>query len=534
MNEDLATAEWRGAERVARERVAAEARAGEFAAIEGRQRAILDAALDCVISMDSGGRITYFNAAAERTFTRNAEEVIGLDMAEVIVPPSLRDRHREGLVRHLRTGESRVLDRRMELQGMRADGSEFPIELTVTRVELGEEPGFTAYIRDISERQRAEEDLIAAERRLRLVAAEQAALRRVATLVARGAIPQDVFDAVCEETGRLIEATNVNLAHFTPAGNNLTVASWSLHGNQVPQGTELPLGDETINAMVQRTKTPARLDSYDGVAGELAELIRKLGIRSEIAAPVVIDGHVWGALIAGSDKSKPLPERTESRLAKFAELTATAVSNATARAGLIAASRRVIEAGDAARRRVTRDLHDGAQQQFVNSVIHLQLAQQKWTQSPGRATELLDLGITEAVAGIETLRELAAGIHPAILTDRGLAAAVEALAKTLPVSTEVEIAEVPLPRPMEASVYFFCSEALATSARVQIQAEDSCLIVEIADDGVGGAAARSDSSGLTSLSDRVAALDGHLELRSPEARGTTLRASIPLQAEVSA
>jgi PAS domain S-box-containing protein len=542
MNDDMASVERRGAERAAREGGVAEAGAAELAAIEGRQRAVLDAALDCVISMDRGGLITYFNAAAERTFGRDADEVIGLEMAEVIVPPSLRDGHREGLARHLRTGESRVLDRRIELQGMRANGSEFPVELTVTRVELGDEPGFTAYIRDITERKQAEENLIAAEQRLKLVAAEQAALRRVATLVARGAVSGDVFDAVCEETGRLIEATNVNLAHFTPAGTNLTVASWSLHGNHIPRGTELPLEGETINAMVQRTKAPAHVDSYDAVSGELAELIRKLGVRSEIAAPVVIDGHVWGALVAGSDKSEPLSQGTESRLANFAELIATAVSNATARAELIAASRRVIEAGDAARRGVTRDLHDGAQQQFVNSVINLQLAQQKWTRSPGRANELLNLGITEAAAGIEALRELAAGIHPAILTDRGLAAAVEALVKTMPVSTEVDIAEVALPASMEASVYFFCSEALtnvvkharATSARVQIEVEDSCLLVEIEDDGIGGAAPRSDGIGLTSMSDRVAALDGHLELRSPEAGGTSLRASIPLQAEVSA
>ena len=510
------------------ERVA-KTRAAELAASEARQRATLDAALDCVISMSRSGLITYFNPAAERTFGRRADDVIGLEMAEVIVPPSLRAGHREGLARHLATGERLVLDRRIELQGMRADGSEFPLELTVTRVELSDEPGFTAYIRDITERKQAEEDLIAAQRRIKLIAAEQAVLRRVATLVARGAVPQDVFDAVCEETGRLIEAANVSLAHFTPGGENVTVASWSRRGNHVALGTPLPLEGATINAAVRRSKAPARVDSYEGVSGELAGLI---------AAPVVIDGHVWGALIAGSGKDTPLPEGTESRLADFAELIAMAVSNATGRAELIAASRRVVAAGDAARRRVTRDLHDGAQQLLVNSVINLQLAQQKWAQSPHRAKQLLDIGVDEAAVGIEALRELAAGIHPAILTDRGLAAAVEALAKTMSLPTEVEVSDVSLPRSTEASVYFFCSEALtnvakharAKSARVEIQVVDGCLIVEVTDDGVGGAAPRSDESGLTSLGDRVAALDGHLELRSPEAGGTALRASIPLGA----
>ena len=509
-----------------------EAPVADLAASEARHRATLDAALDCVISMSRSGLITYFNAAAERTFGRSAEDVIGLEMADVIVPPSLRNGHREGLARHLATGESRVLDRRIELQGMRADGSEFPVELTVTRVELGDEPGFTAYLRDITERKQAEEDLVAAQRRLKLIAAEQAALRRVATLVARGAVPQDVFDAVCGETGRLIEATHVSLAHFTPTGTNRTVASWSLRGNHVPPGVELPLEDETINETGRRIKTPARVDSYDDVSGGLAALI---------AAPVMIDGQVWGALVAGSDKHAPLPEGTESRLANFAELIATAVSNATAHAELIAASRRVVEAGDAARRQVTRNLHDGAQQQLVNAVINLQLAQQKWAHSPKRAKELLDLGAEEAALGIEALRELAAGIHPAILTDRGLAAAVDALAKTMPVPTEVEIADVSLGESVEASVYFFCSEGLtnvakharAKSARVEIQVQEGCLIVEIADDGVGGAAPRSGESGLTSLSDRVAALKGHLELRSPASGGTTLRASIPLVPEVS-
>jgi len=235
--------------------------AADLAASEARHRATLDAALDCVISMSRSGSITYFNAAAEQTFGRSAEDVIGLEMAEVIVPPSLRKGHREGLARHLATGERRVLDRRIELQAMRADGSEFPIELTVTRVELGDEPGFTAYVRDITERKQAEEDLIAAQRRLKLIADEQAALRKVATLVARGAVPQDVFDAVCEETGRLIEATSVSLAHFTPAGTNLTVASWSLRGNHVPPGMELPLEEETINEKVRRIKAPACVDS---------------------------------------------------------------------------------------------------------------------------------------------------------------------------------------------------------------------------------------------------------------------------------
>jgi GAF domain-containing protein len=221
---------------------------------------------------------------------------------------------------------------------------------------------------------------------LRRFVDEQAALRRIATLVAEGAESRVVFDAVCEGTGRLMGATNVNLAHFTPDGFNLTMAGWSIRENHVPTGTRLLLDGETINVIIRRTGAAARVRTYEGVAGELANVLRRLGIRSEVGAPVVVDGKVWGALIAGSDKSEEFPSDAESRLASFAELIATAVANATARAELVGAQRRLIEASDAARQRLTRDIHDGAQQQFVNTLINVQLAQQKLSSAPNRAT----------------------------------------------------------------------------------------------------------------------------------------------------
>jgi PAS domain S-box-containing protein len=529
----------RAAEQATRERDIAKARADELAASEARQRAILEAALDCVIGIDDRGRVTYFNAAAERTFGYHATDVLGRELAEVIVPPSLRDHHREGFARHLATGERRVLDQRIEITGMRADGSEFPVELTVTRSDVLGAPAFTGYVRDITERKRNEHELLAAREREKLVADEQAALRRVATLVARGAAPRDVFDAVCEETGRLIGATNVNLAHFTTDRMNLTMSGWSVRGSHVPTGTRLPLQGDSVNALVQRTQAPARLDSYEGGAGELAALLRRLGITSEVAAPVVVDGHLWGALVAGSDEPAPLPPGTELRVARFAELIGTAVSNAAARSELLAARRRVIEAADAARARLTHDLHDGAQQQFVNTVLNLQLARDKWSSSPERANELVALALREAKLGIDGLRELAAGIHPAILTNRGLAAALEALVVGLPVQVDLDVVDLRLPAGIEASVYFFCSEALtnvvkhahAGAARVQIAWEDAQLAVEVRDDGIGGAAPRVAGSGLPGLGDRIASLDGVLEISSPSGEGTLLRARIPLPAE---
>jgi GAF domain-containing protein len=129
---------------------------------------------------------------------------------------------------------------------------------------------------------------------LRFVADEQAALRRVATLVARGASTQEVFDAVCEEAGRLLDATSVNLAHFTADDLNVTMAGWSIRGTHVPTGTRLPLDGETINVVIRRTRSPARADTYDDVEGELAALLRRIGVRCEVGAPVVVDGEVWG------------------------------------------------------------------------------------------------------------------------------------------------------------------------------------------------------------------------------------------------
>ena len=177
---------------------------------------------------------------------------------------------------------------------------------------------------------------------LRFVADEQAALRRVATLVAQGAVPQAVFDAVCEETGRLIGATTVNLAHFTADHVNLTMSGWSLRGVHVPTGTRLPLEGESINSLVERTGRPGRVDSYEDLTGPLAARLRELGVRSEVGAPVVVDGRVWGLLIAGTDKPVPLPPGAEGRVASFAELIAAAVANAAARAELLASRARIV------------------------------------------------------------------------------------------------------------------------------------------------------------------------------------------------
>jgi signal transduction histidine kinase len=361
-----------------------------------------------------------------------------------------------------------------------------------------------------------------AREELRRLADEQAALRRVATLVAQGAEPADVFDAVCRETGALFGAASVNLAQFTPDGLNIAVAGWSLRDVHVPAGTVAPLEGETIDTLVLATGAPGRFDSYEHATGELAQLLRERGVRSEVGAPVVVDGRVWGALIAGTDEPEPLPTGLETRLASFAELIATAVSNAANQAELLASRARIVEAGDEQRRRVVRDLHDGAQQRLVNAVMTLQLGD-------------VDAGIEHVRAAIAELRELARGIHPAILTDHGLAAAVESLADRAPLPVAVEIPETRFPPLIESAAYFICAEALtnvakyahAQRARVCVEQVDGRLELTISDDGVGGAEA-SAGGGLRGLQDRAAALHGTITVESPRGAGTRISVVLPI------
>jgi PAS domain S-box-containing protein len=388
---------------------------------------------------------------------------------------------------------------------------------------------FTALVATAISNTQAREDL-------RLLADEQAALHRLATLVAEGVEPELVFDSVCRETGRLLGASSVNLAHLTPDGFSHAVAGWSRREVHVPPGTRLPLGDGTIDALVHDTAAPGRVDSYDRATGELADLLRRLGIRSEVGAPVVVEGQVWGVLIAGTDEAEPLPTGTEQRLASFAELIATAVSNATARSELVASRARIVEAADEQRRRIVRDLHDGAQQRLVQAVMTQQRAL-NFDDLPPDLRSLLKDGLQHSRSAIGELRELAHGIHPAILTDHGLGAAVEALADRAPLPVELEIDDERYPAAVESAAYFVVAEALtnvakyadATLARVGASCTQGRLVVTVEDDGVGGAT-RSPGRGLSGLVDRLAAVDGSLTLESPRGGGTRIRAEIPVLA----
>jgi signal transduction histidine kinase len=306
----------------------------------------------------------------------------------------------------------------------------------------------------------------------------------------------------------------------------------------VPTGTRLPLEGETINAIVRRTRASARVDSYDDVAGELAELIRRRGIGSEVGAPVIVEGEVWGALIAGWDGPEPSPEGTERRLASFAELIATAVSNASNRSELIASRARIVAAADEARRQIERNLHDGIQQQLVALELELKTVEAEIPADLEPTRQDLER-LQEALETVlDDVREISQGVHPATLSQWGLGPALRTLARRSAIPVELEI-DVPdrLPDSVEIATYYVVSEALANVTKhaqasyvsVEVELAAGWLHASVRDDGIGGVDTGR-GSGLTGLVDRVEALGGRLSLTSAPQQGTTVAVALPLGA----
>jgi signal transduction histidine kinase len=372
----------------------------------------------------------------------------------------------------------------------------------------------------------------------RLVA-EQAALRRVATLVARGIDPGEVFSAVAEEVRRLLDADTAAVARYEPDGKSVMIvggAREALVKFQV--GAPVKLRDYLDMATVWRTGRPARVDE-DQWSSELdpdAEGLRKLGIRSIVASPVIVEGRLWGVVTASTKRGPFFPDAAD-RMAHFTELVATAVGNAESRTELAASRARIVAASDEARRRIERDLHDGTQQRLVSLGLELRHAQDMVP------AELPALGakigqVAEELNGVvEDLREIARGIHPAILSEGGLWPALRTLARRAANAVELEVAATArLPEPIEVAAYYVCSEALTNATRyarasvvhVAVEERDDRLHLSIRDDGVGGAdPAR--GSGLIGLRDRVEALGGSFEVSGPPGQGTLILVQLPLR-----
>jgi signal transduction histidine kinase len=381
------------------------------------------------------------------------------------------------------------------------------------------------------ERRRHERALHEREATYRALADEQAALRRVAMLVAAGAPQRELLESVACEVGRLFSADVASLVRCDGERAEI-VAGWNASpARPVRTGHVFDVETSFVTKTALRTGRPARGDERQ----LRDEVVRELGIRSAVAAPIDVAGRRWGVVRAGRTGEEPLPAGAETRLGDFAGLVAQAIANAEARQELTASRSRIVEAGDAARRRIERNLHDGAQQRLVGLSLSLRLAQRRLEGDP-RASRLL-AGLAEDVAeALRELRELARGIHPAVLTDRGLGPALEALAARAPLP--VELRTTPrerLPEPVEATAYYIVAEALtnvakyagATVATVSVEHPDGRLRVAVADDGIGGAD-MTRGSGLRGLADRAEALRGTLRVESAAGRGTTVIAELPV------
>jgi signal transduction histidine kinase len=368
------------------------------------------------------------------------------------------------------------------------------------------------------------------------LAEEQAALRRVATLVANGAQPAEVSQAVIDEVGQVIGADAAALFHFESDRIATMASTWSMSGPSLPVGTQLPIEKGTAARLIVETRRPARINSYDGVPGATVALARELGWRSAVAAPVIVDGRLWGMAIVYSTSDRLLPPDTEERLLQFTDVVATAIANADSRAQLDLSRSRIVATADATRRRIERDLHDGAQQQLVSLALQLRAAQAMVpTELSEHRAELSN--VVEGLTGVlDDLREIALGIHPAVLADGGLAPALKTLARRSPLPVELDVrVDGRLSEQVEVAAYYVVSEALTNAAKyarasvvlVDVEQRNRMLCVIVQDDGRGGADPER-GSGLIGLQDRAEAIGGTISLVSPEGNGTSLRVELPL------
>jgi signal transduction histidine kinase len=364
----------------------------------------------------------------------------------------------------------------------------------------------------------------------RRIADEQTALRRVAVLVARGVGPDVVFAAVAGEVGGLFGADGAAIARFEPDGEMTVLGGYGFaRARPGWRGRPNPVG---VMGPIRATGRAARRDAEASVPVPPSS-----ESRSAVASPIMVEGKVWGAVVVGSRRDR-LPQDTESRLAEFTELAATAIANTESRAELTTSRARIVAAADHTRRRIERDLHDGVQQRLVSLAVRLRAAQ---TVVPPGSDELraqLDHAVGEATGALEDLRETARGIHPAILADGGLRAALRALARRSPIPVDLRVeVDGRLSEQVELAAYYVVAEALTNATKharatvvtvtVDTDPADAVLRVEVSDDGDGGADFTR-GTGLVGLKDRVEALGGRFVLHSPHGAGTALRVQLSL------
>jgi signal transduction histidine kinase len=386
---------------------------------------------------------------------------------------------------------------------------------------------FTELVATSISRTQAQDDL-------RRLAEEQTSLRRVATLVAKAASPAEIFSAVVEEVGRILQLDRVEMVRYEPDGTATVIGASGDHPFAV--GSQWKLDGPSVMASVFDTGRQARIDNYGGLPGMIAAAARDGGFQSAIGAPVTVDGRTWGAIIAISLDQEPIPGRSEVRLSQFTDLVATALSNATARDELIASRARIVTAGDEARRRIERDLHDGAQQRLLALGLDLQRVRASVPEDQRGTRSGLEQLEHDLELVLQEVREISRGLHPASLARVGLLRSLRALARGTPVPVEmdIDIVERP-PEPIEIATYYAVSEVLtnaikhsrASAISVHVKCDQTGLQATLSDDGVGGAVAGA-GSGLTGLSDRVEALGGRFTIESPPGEGTTISIELPI------
>ena len=375
-----------------------------------------------------------------------------------------------------------------------------------------------------------------AEHRLRELADTQASLRRLAMLVARGESPEAVFAAVTGEALRYFGNGTARMIRFELDRTATLVANEGTTGPHVRVGRRWegypPTG---LTATVLRTGRAARVDDYGDLPGGEPYLAE--GLRSAVAMPVHVHGRLWGMIAVGSGQG-PLPADTEQRMTEFTELVATAVANAQSRAELITSRARIVAASDEVRRRIERDLHDGAQQRLIALALRLRMAAEPSTERGEPRTEMTDAA-AELMGVVDELREISRGIHPTILSKAGLRPALRALGRRSVVPVELDVrVDGRLSEPVEVGIYYVVSEMLANAEKharasvveVSAEAADGMLRVRVRDDGIGGADPVR-GSGLLGLKDRIEALGGTFSVHSPLGRGTTVICEVPVTAD---
>ncbi len=366
---------------------------------------------------------------------------------------------------------------------------------------------------------------------------EQAALRMVATLVARGVPSAEVFNAVASEVGHLFKAQYAAIRRYESCDSAVVVGAWTERpGGGLPVGSHWELRGKNVSTIIRRTGRAMRMSTSEGINGEIGEWAIEHGINFAVGAPITVEGRLWGVMVAFWTEREIGDADIEERMGDFTALVATAIANAQSRAELTESRARVVAAGDAARRRIERDLHDGTQQRLITLALELRMLEADVPAEFDGIRDRLSKSTRDLTGVVDDLREISRGIHPAILSKGGLGAALNALARRslVPVVIRVEVGR-PLGESVEVAAYYVVSEALTNAAKhanasqveVDITTDEEDLLILIHDDGTGGAdPAR--GSGLIGLRDRVEAVGGRIDIDSPKGGGTTVTVRAPL------